>query len=171
VNTEWQNIAQEMDLGWKTTIQAIFDDFTDRTPGSFVECKEINLTWHYRGADPEFGEYNKNELMLHLQNLPGLPIDIVIGKKCVEVRPQGIHKGRIVRRILSRENPNASFVVCIGDDKTDEDMFDEMTKQEEHYQKGFSITVQKKPSLAEYYVESQTQVIQMLNSLVEMDAQ
>ena len=31
--------------------------YTERTPGSFIEEKEINLTWHYRNSDLEFGEW------------------------------------------------------------------------------------------------------------------
>jgi len=58
-NVPWQDCTAELDLSWKTAIKAIFEDYTDRTPGSFVENKEINLTWHFRNADPEFGENQK----------------------------------------------------------------------------------------------------------------
>jgi trehalose 6-phosphate synthase/phosphatase len=50
------------------------------------------------------------------------PIDILVGKKNLEVRPSAVNKGEIVKRILY-ENPDAEFVFCAGDDKTDEDMF------------------------------------------------
>lgn len=45
-----------------------------------------------------------------------------MGKKNLEVRPIAVNKGEIVRRILYT-NPDAEFVFCAGDDKTDEDMF------------------------------------------------
>ncbi len=38
------------------------------------------------------------------------------------MRPLAINKGEIVKRILY-EYPQAEFVFCAGDDKTDEDMF------------------------------------------------
>lgn len=47
---------------------------------------------------------------------------MLVGKKNLEVRPLAINKGEIVKRILYH-NPDAEFVVCAGDDKTDEDMF------------------------------------------------
>lgn len=50
------------------------------------------------------------------------PIDILVGKKNLEVRPSAVNKGEIVKRILY-QNPDAEFVFCAGDDKTDEDMF------------------------------------------------
>lgn len=40
----------------------------------------------------------------------------------LEVRPAATNKGEIVKRLMYN-NPNAEFVFCAGDDKTDEDMF------------------------------------------------
>jgi len=45
-----------------------------------------------------------------------------VGKMNLEVRPVAINKGEIVKRLVYN-NPNAEFVFCTGDDKTDEDMF------------------------------------------------
>ena len=46
----------------------------------------------------------------------------MVGKKILEVRPIAVNKGEIVKRILY-QNPDAEFIFCAGDDKTDEDMF------------------------------------------------
>ena len=51
-----------------------------------------------------------------------LQVEVVVGKKNVEVRPLAINKGEIVHRILFG-NPDTEYVYCAGDDKTDEDMF------------------------------------------------
>jgi trehalose 6-phosphate synthase/phosphatase len=47
---------------------------------------------------------------------------VLVGKKNLEVRPIAINKGEIVKRIVYN-NPDADFIFCAGDDKTDEDMF------------------------------------------------
>jgi len=47
---------------------------------------------------------------------------VLVGKKNLEVRPLAVNKGEIVKRILY-QNPDAEFIFCAGDDKTDEDMF------------------------------------------------
>jgi trehalose 6-phosphate synthase/phosphatase len=47
---------------------------------------------------------------------------VLIGKKNIEVRPVAINKGEIVKRIVYN-HPEADFIFCAGDDKTDEDMF------------------------------------------------
>lgn len=41
-------VCAQVDLSWKPQVLAIMEDFTDRTPGSFVEHKQINVCWHYR---------------------------------------------------------------------------------------------------------------------------
>ena len=47
---------------------------------------------------------------------------VLVGKKNLEVRPLAVNKGEIVKRILY-SHPDAEFIFCAGDDKTDEDMF------------------------------------------------
>jgi trehalose 6-phosphate synthase/phosphatase len=64
---------------------------------------------------------------------------------------------------------NVDFVLCIGDDKTDEDMFQELKQYDlEH---SFSITVEKKPTLASSYLESQADVINLLKSISQIHVQ
>jgi len=167
---EWQNLASGMDLSWKKTVMDILDEYAERTPGARVEEKRITVSWHYRNADPQYGEHQKNMLMLHLQGLPKLPIDILVGKKVVEVRPQGFTKGTIARSILNSKDsdadrpPPVEFILCIGDDKTDEDMFEEVLKEK----KGgashkFTITIKKKASQAAFFVDSIKDVLDLLN--------
>ena len=47
---------------------------------------------------------------------------LMVGKKNVECRVLAINKGEIVKKILY-QNPDADFLFCAGDDKTDEEMF------------------------------------------------
>jgi trehalose 6-phosphate synthase/phosphatase len=60
----WQDSLADVDMSWRKTVKAIFDDYADRTPGnkylrqvspagSLVENKEVNLAWHFRNADHE----------------------------------------------------------------------------------------------------------------------
>lgn len=53
-------------------------------------------------------------------------VEVVAGNAIVEVKPQGVSKGGAVERILlqlSRSGRSPDFVLCIGDDRSDEDMF------------------------------------------------
>ena len=107
---------------WRQAVLLILREYAERTPGALVEEKPAGLAWHHRAADPEFGAQQANELRLHLQEvLSNAPVEILAGDKVVEVRPHGVHKGRIVPAVLT-EHPGA-FLLAIGDDLTDEDLF------------------------------------------------
>ncbi|KAF7360645.1 Trehalose-6-phosphate phosphatase [Mycena venus] len=95
-----------------------------RTTGSHVEMKKSSITWHYRGSDPEWGLFQCRQCQDLLENnlAHKRPIEVLVGKKNLEVRPIAVNKGEIVKRLLY-QNPDAEFIFCAGDDKTDEDMF------------------------------------------------
>lgn len=121
---KWVNLTESLDMGWKNDVIEIFTYYTERTQGSFIEHKRSSLTWHYRMADPEFGAFQAKECQNHLEGavLSKLPVEILVGKKNLEVRPTIVNKGEIVKRLLG-QHPDVEFVMCAGDDKTDEDMF------------------------------------------------
>ncbi|WFD26158.1 hypothetical protein MNAN1_001134 [Malassezia nana] len=123
--SRWQNLSEELDMSWKDDVLNVFRYFTDRTIGSNIEEKKSSIVWHYRNADPDFGSFQAKECQSLLDNILSqndLQVEVVVGKKNVEVRPLAINKGEIVHRILFH-NPDTDFVYCAGDDKTDEDMF------------------------------------------------
>jgi len=118
----WVDLTEGVDMSWQDEVVQIFDYYTERTVGSFVERKKIAVSWHYRLADPDYGIFQANECKNHLEEslLSKRPIEIITGKKILEVRPIGFHKGAIVKRLLKN---GADFMLCCGDDNTDEDMF------------------------------------------------
>ena len=115
--------AGEFGGSWREPVLAMLREITQRTPGSLVEVKAAALAWHYRMADQETGARRANELRLHLnQLLSNQPVEILAGNRVIEIRPYGVHKGRIVPP-LSPERLAATAIVAIGDDRTDEDLF------------------------------------------------
>ncbi|GAA5808871.1 hypothetical protein MFLAVUS_002270 [Mucor flavus] len=120
----WANMIDNVDMSWKDDVKEIFEYYTERTPGSFIEEKECSLTWHYRKADPKYGAFQAMEMQNHLeQNFVGkLPVECLTGKMTVEIRPSLVNKGVIIKRALT-QNADIDFILCAGDDKTDEDMF------------------------------------------------
>lgn len=56
-------------------------------------------------------------------------VDVMVGKANLEVRPTFINKGEICKRLVkdystkTGEDEKLGFVLCMGDDFTDEDMF------------------------------------------------
>jgi hypothetical protein len=67
-NNGWLALVDQVDSSWRQTIRPLFQHYTERTPGSFIEEKEINLTWHYRNSDPEFGSWqvHVSKILIHI---------------------------------------------------------------------------------------------------------
>lgn len=112
-----------MDLSWKNEVAEIFNYYSERTQGSFVEYKQSSITWHYRLADPEYGTFQAQQCHHHLEEaiVPRFPVEVLLGKKNLEVRPIVINKGEIVRRLLASRNQDWDWVICgkIADEEGD----------------------------------------------------
>ena len=54
---KWEVLFRDHDLSWRSKVLEVFEYYHDRTHGSFIENKEINLAWHYGMADPVFGSW------------------------------------------------------------------------------------------------------------------
>eukprot|EP00013_Stygamoeba_regulata_P004470 CAMPEP_0177637672 /NCGR_PEP_ID=MMETSP0447-20121125/5092_1 /TAXON_ID=0 /ORGANISM="Stygamoeba regulata, Strain BSH-02190019" /LENGTH=868 /DNA_ID=CAMNT_0019139607 /DNA_START=61 /DNA_END=2667 /DNA_ORIENTATION=+ len=126
---EWEETFADLDMSWRPRVEAALRLFSDRTPGSFIEFKRVNLVWHYRNADPDHGEWQAKELKIYLERLmstTSVELEVMMGKKALEIRPVGFHKGRMVKRLLASSKEVPKFLMCMGDDITDEDMFREL---------------------------------------------
>ncbi|WP_164007783.1 bifunctional alpha,alpha-trehalose-phosphate synthase (UDP-forming)/trehalose-phosphatase [Pyxidicoccus trucidator] len=153
-------MLEGVSFGWKAQARPVLDAFSARVPGSFVEEKTASLAWHYRQVDPEFGANQSRELRLLLaETFAGQPMDILPGDRVVEVRPKGVHKGRVVGE-ATQDLPPGTLVVAIGDDRTDEDMFAAMPEG------GLTIHAGHKPSRAAYRLNGPGDVRKLLNGLV-----
>lgn len=123
----WFRSVDQVDSSWRETIRPLFKHYTDRTPGSFIEEKEINMTWHYREADPEFGTWQATELQVNLEKLLAhMALSIILGNKTLELRPSSIDKSTSVKAILKDIQSTVGpidFILCVGDGKTDEAVF------------------------------------------------
>lgn len=124
---QWHCMVQNPDYNWKTYAFEIMRQFVKRTQGSFIENKGSALVWQYRDADQHFGSWQAKELSSHLKELLfGFDVEVSEGKGYVEVKLRGINKGVAVQKVLSKVTQSfgdVDFVLCIGDDRSDEDMF------------------------------------------------
>jgi trehalose 6-phosphate synthase/phosphatase len=152
-----EGVSQE----WKGRVRPLLEEFSERVPGSFVEEKSASLAWHYRQVESEFGAWQARELRLHLADTFGSgPVEVLNGDKVVEVRPRGVHKGRVVGPVLETAAPGA-LVVAMGDDRTDEDLFASLPEG------GLAIHAGGKPTRATYRVAGPGEVRKLLAALLE----
>ncbi|WP_437677522.1 bifunctional alpha,alpha-trehalose-phosphate synthase (UDP-forming)/trehalose-phosphatase [Sorangium sp. So ce131] len=114
---------REASLDWKPKVRDILQGFVDRTAGSFIEEKTVSIAWHYRTADPELASQMARDVPARLADvLREHDLELIAGRKVLEVRLRGVNKGVIVPRVLSAVSPDA-MIVALGDDRTDEDLF------------------------------------------------
>ncbi|KAL4326300.1 hypothetical protein GQ457_11G020800 [Hibiscus cannabinus] len=136
--------------------------YTETTDGSSIETKDSSLLCNYQDADPEFGFCQAKELLDHLKSvLANEPVSVKSGQHIVKVKPHGVNKGPVAEHLLTTMQQRgmlSDFVLCIGDDKSDEDMFEVVMRATvgpylSPFADVFAYTVGQKCSNDKYYVE------------------
>ncbi|KAL6534742.1 putative alpha,alpha-trehalose-phosphate synthase 11 UDP-forming [Orobanche gracilis] len=173
-DSEWESCDLGISLEWKSIALPVMEHYTEATDGSSIEQKESALVWHYQEAHHDFGLWQAKELLDHLESvLANDPVVVKSGQQIVEVKPQGVSKGVVVKNVTQTLWDNgkaADFILCIGDDRSDEDMFEAIANSvADRLLPGnarvFACTVGQKPSMAKYYLDDTSQVIKMLQGL------
>lgn len=179
-DAEWETCNSMSDFEWKQVVEPVMQLYAETTDGSSIEAKESALVWNYRFADRDFGSCQAKELLDHLESvLANEPVSVKSGQYMVEVKPQGVNKGVVAERLLSKmqqKGLHADFVLCIGDDRSDEDMFEVImnaknTPSLSPVAEVFACTVGQKPSKAKYYVEDTGEILRILEGLASASEQ
>jgi trehalose 6-phosphate synthase/phosphatase len=158
VGGRWRR-ARRIDARWRGPVQAMMLRYVAAVPGARLERKSEALAWHWRGADREFGARQAAALEAALEAmLAEAEAEVLVGHRVVEVRPRGVHKGRVVEAVLAGLPPHAVVVAC-GDDRTDEDLFAALPPD------ALSVHVGHGASVAALRVASPAQVRRLLAEL------
>ncbi|KAF9195349.1 hypothetical protein BGZ50_004725 [Haplosporangium sp. Z 11] len=196
----WEDqVQQGTDMQWRKKVMEMFEYYKERTPGSEIEEKSVPIVWHYRQADnPSYGLWQARECQNHIEEAIGsiYPIHAIVGRKCLEVMPRDVSKASATRTIVESLMPVSSspssesvtalpstggdapaaqahsldFVLCVGDDRSDEDMF--------QYVNGLKVgtgnphqvvtcTVGSKSSEAHWFVPGVSSVLQGLQVMAD----
>lgn len=158
-NSDWKH-HREIDQSWKPVMRPTMELYTQRSPGSFLEEKTHTLAWHYRNVHPELGFIRSRELLDNLHHLVrNTPLQIIDGNKVIEIRISGVDKGSVAKQFLQDEH--FDFIMAVGDDKTDEDMFKALAER--------AVTVKIGPghTAAQYNLSNQGEVTNLLNQLIK----
>lgn len=109
----------------KKLIRPIMERYLGRTAGAIVEEKDYALVWHYRNVPTELAYVRTNDLRREIHTvIDNTQIGVHIGKQILEVKPKEVNKGAAVTEAVALYP--ADFILCAGDDYTDEDMFDRL---------------------------------------------
>ncbi len=156
---EW-SIVKPIKNDWIPRIRSIIEIYVDRLPGSLIEEKEYSIVWHFRNADREIAPVLAKELVDNLITFTAnMDVQVLQGSKIVEVRNAGINKGTAAMHWLSKGSHD--FVMAIGDDWTDEDIFAILP------QTAYSIRVGMTHSQARFNLRSYHEVIRLIEDLTK----
>jgi trehalose 6-phosphate synthase/phosphatase len=156
---KWKNLLNISPV-WKQEILDVMNRITAGCHETYIEEKEYSLTWHYRNADPGLGYNCSRELISQLRKIVETHnLKILDGNKIVEILSNSTGKGLAVKKIF--ENGCFDFVLSIGDDATDEEMFDFFL----HISNAFTIKVGEGTTRARYKVGSIKDVATLLKRL------
>jgi len=145
---------------WKKDIYPVLERFVDRTPGAFVEEKDYSLVWHYRKVEKGLGELRTAELMDNLKymiNDRGL--QVLSGNKVVEIKNIEINKGKAAMEQFHKNEYD--FIMALGDDHTDEDIFKALPES------SVTIKVGSNISAARFFLTDPSKVRNLLRMLVK----
>ena len=155
---EWQAMFTE-DSSWKDEIIGIFKEYTELAKGSQIEYKASSVAWHYRNVDTEYAFTIVRELLETLKEriTPEMNIHILDGKKVIEIKQNGCDKGSSSKKMAAMKD--FDFILSIGDDVTDEDMFMALPPEAYTFKVGDGITQ------AKLNLQSPREVISLLEKL------
>ena len=131
---KWTKIIDNYNNEWIENCINIMTPYTERYEGSYLEIKESAVVWYYTDCDLDLGKSFASILSSELECLvKEYNLKIVNGKGFIEVIALGINKGYFISYILKkqiRKGRTPDFILCIGDDTSDEKMFDYLNRRE-----------------------------------------
>ena len=152
--------AVKVESNWKEKVLPILLNHEDRLPGSFTEEKEFSLVWNFRSADPELASVRSKELADELSYFSeNTDLQVLQASRSIEVRNIGIDKGVAAKLLLA--DKNFDFVLAVGDDQADEDLFKVLPED------SYSIKVGLAKSYAKFNLRNHREVVQLLTDLTK----
>jgi trehalose 6-phosphate synthase/phosphatase len=153
----WHTLARA-ESRWKRQILPILHKYTAMTPQAIVEEKPHSLVWHYRQSPPYYAQ--KHAVILKRLLKPILKTyDLAMfqGSKIIEIKNPSINKGAALQPWLKNKY---DFILTIGDDYTDEDMFTAVPLSAN------SIKIGHGPTKAKYRLADSKETIGLLHRLI-----
>ncbi len=153
---DWETLIDEP-TDWKKILKPALDKRARDARGAFVEEKNYSLVWHYRTASAYAAQ--KNVAILRSALGPFLRqyrLKLYMGNKILEIKNPDVTKGKAAKLMLDKPY---DFVLAMGDDFTDEDMFRALPKR------AFSLKVGPGKTAARYRVKNTAEVQSLLSQL------
>lgn len=156
---KWRQVESDFKKD-KKRIRSVMEKYTGRTEGSVIEEKDHALVWHYTNVEPDIAYKRASELYRELNDeLESDDVTVNEGRNIVEVKPSFISKSNVVHEL--KQLYPSDFILCAGDDYTDEDMFHELHNDET----AITFKVGSGETSARYALKNPSQLLKVLEDL------
>ncbi|RLN67571.1 hypothetical protein BBJ28_00024506, partial [Nothophytophthora sp. Chile5] len=129
--SDWECVCSDNELAfaWKGDVKRVMQAYAARTNGSFLVENEASLLYDYRNSDQEYGEIQSLELSAQLRKIIKQKGEATVNcaKGFVEVHQFGVSKAAavsLVLKVLKQRVGVPEFVFVVGDDKSDDLVFE-----------------------------------------------
>ncbi|MFW6270645.1 MAG: trehalose-phosphatase [Bacillota bacterium] len=157
------NIIEEDSIPYNTIkkVKEYLQKYKRDTNDTKIEDKKNTIAFHYSS------NFDEKKLIKEIEKIiEGSKLEIIQGRKVIEIRPVYWNKGKTVKEIIKiiskeKEIKKGNYIsIYIGDDRTDEDAFAALS--------GINIYVKNKDNLetkADYYLKNPLEVKKFLKIL------
>jgi trehalose 6-phosphate synthase/phosphatase len=152
-NKSWQTL-DKISTDWKQLMLPPLEKYAALTPKARVEVKPHSLVWHYRASPPYYAQ--KYAVIIKRVFKPLVKtygLQLLQGNKALEIKNPRISKGIAAQPWLSR---NHDIIVFIGDDVTDEELFEVLPES------AYGIKVGRGRTAARFRLPRSGEVIKLL---------
>ncbi|MCO5560078.1 hypothetical protein L7F22_013684 [Adiantum nelumboides] len=154
---------------FKATMDKVFivlEEIVRRVNGAKIDHNKFSVSVHFRCVQEEDWAVLAEEVQAAMQFFPSLCV--TQGRKVLEVRPSiAWDKGKALEYLLNSlglEGRSDTFPVYIGDDRTDEDAFKVLNKQ--NHGLGILVSTAVKETNAQSSLRDPSEVLEFLQRLV-----
>jgi trehalose 6-phosphate synthase/phosphatase len=155
----WQVLFQT-EARWKNMVRNILNEATEKCEGAFMEEKNASMSWHYRKTGHEAGFGASRNILKSLEPLQMMHrLKVLDGNKVIEIMDASNGKGKAALQMFHSDEYD--FVLAVGDDKTDEEMFTVFAD----VAGACTVKVGTGETAAKFRLSSVSEVLELLNQL------
>ncbi|CAD8192008.1 unnamed protein product [Paramecium octaurelia] len=173
-SNQWNSLFN-IDYQCLTQVKKVFNSYASKTEGVMVEVKESSISWQVKNQE-DYAQQLIQDLVENIQTIveryPNF--QLIVKSNYLEVCPKNLNKGMILELIMQKEylqRGKLDFALIIARGIENEDVFSHfkvITQSRKYFTENgnhFSVSLGLVPSYANYYLNSQQEVIELLRMM------
>ncbi len=156
---EWQALG-DLYMMWKEPVVTALRRLSVSYPGTSIAEKHFSVKWLFQNGMRHLSDNDHKQLNVAFRMLSNqFEVPMIKTDQSVEFRTADVSKGKFAANWMNLNGP-CDFILAIGSDSTDEELFAAIGKEYATIRIGYSGTSQ-----ARYYLDARTEVLPLLEHL------